>query len=363
MGSFVACIQVAKLPELPMVRCERSLRQSLCVAVAFLIGTCAAAEPPSVPGAPGLRAGDTIAIVAPARGVNLEQLQRVKQVLEQRGYRVKHASDIGRRYGYLAGTDERRAEELMQAFLDPEVKAVFPFTGGYGTTRILERLDYAAIAANPKILIGFSDITGLHLALQAKAPIISFHSPNPDGGWGREQGMNPYAERWLWRAIEAIPNSAETGFTYDVPDPTEALTAMRPGKAAGRLTGGNLSLVAALMGTPFEIQTEGRVVFLEDVHEAPYRIDRYLSQLRLAGKLREPAAVVLGQFTDAGEHDEDGLTMEQVMRDYFQDAPYPVITNFPAGHVSYNATLPIGAMVEVDADRGIVRVLESPVRP
>lgn len=311
----------------------------------------------------GLRPGDTIALVAPARNVNRAALERVTQRLQALGYRVKFAEDIERRYGYLAGSDERRAAELMQAFEDPEVDAVFPFTGGYGTTRLLDRLDYDIIAAHPKILIGFSDITGLHLALQAKTQLITFHAPNADGGWGREAGMNAYAERWLWRCLEKAQNrDTAEGFSYELPEGHGPLQVLQAGKARGRLTGGNLSLVASLMGTPYEIQTEGRVLFLEDVHEAPYRVDRMLSQLRLGGKLRSPAAVVLGQFTDTGDEDDRGLSMDQVLRDYFANAPYPVIANFPAGHVAENATLPMGAEVELDTERSVLRVLQAPVK-
>lgn len=140
------------------------------------------------------------------------------------------------------------------------------------------------------------------------------------------------------------------------------MTRMRPGMAQGLLTGGNLSLISSLMGTPYEIITSGRVLFIEDINEAPYRIDRYLSQLKLAGKLQDPAAVILGQFTDCeADGSKPGLSLTQVFQDYFGDAPYPVIANFPAGHVAHNATLPMGAPIEVDADQLRVRVLEHPV--
>ncbi len=325
------------------------------------LGAAAAASPRVRP--VGLKPGDTIMLVAPARGVDMTQVRRVQVALERQGYRVLVPEAIDRHYGYLAGSDAERAAELMAAFRDPEVAAIFPFTGGYGTTRILDRLDYGEIQRNPKILIGFSDITGLHLALAAKTRLVTFHSPNPDGGWGREAGMDLFAEHWLWRCLTSAPNVSGEGFAYAWPEGQAGMGVVRPGTAAGELIGGNLSLIAALMGTPYEIETAGKVLFMEDVHEAPYRIDRYLSQLKLAGKLKSPAAVILGQFTDADADAEDATwTMQQVFQDYFGDASYPVISNFPAGHVPRNATLPLGVPVEVDTSRGIVRVLQAPVQ-
>jgi muramoyltetrapeptide carboxypeptidase len=303
--------------------------------------------------------------VAPARGVDPNAVQRARERLEASGFRVLLPDNFDRRRGYLAGSDQERADELMEAFRREDVDAVFPFTGGYGTTRLLDRLDFGQIAAHPKILIGFSDITGLHLAIAAKTNLVTFHTPNPDTGLGRPEGMDPYAERFFWRCLRADQNQAGVGFAYEVPDPQKPLLSLRPGTARGRLIGGNLSLVCATMGTPYEIQTQGRILFLEDVHEAPYRIDRYLSQLRLAGKLDSPSAVILGQFTEADPSpNEDSLTVDEVLTDYFGAAPYPVVANFPAGHVSANATLPIGMEMEVEVRGEIsqVRVLKNPVR-
>ncbi len=313
----------------------------------------------------GLQPGDTIMFVAPARGVDRTAVERARERLEALGFRVVLPDNLDRRRGYLAGSDQERADELMEAFRREDVDAVFPFTGGYGTTRLLDRLDFGQIAAHPKILIGFSDITGLHLAIASKTNLVTFHTPNPDTGLGRPEGMDPFAERFFWRCLRADQNQDPSGFVYEVPDAQQPLLGLRPGIARGRLIGGNLSLVCALMGTPYEIQTQGRVLFLEDVHEAPYRIDRYLSQLRLAGKLESPAAVILGQFTEADPSpNEDSLTVREVLNDYFGTAPYPVVANFPAGHVAANATLPIGVEMEVDVQGEMpqVRVLENPVR-
>lgn len=342
------------------------LRTWICLAIALVVAstgsqqTVVAEEPPTRPAA--LQPGDTIMFVAPAGGLSKERMRRAEKRLVELGFKVVVPDNLFRRRGYLAGTDEERAAELMQALTDPEVDAVFPGTGGYGVTRMLDLLDWEQISKRPKIVVGFSDITALHLALAAKANWVTFHSPNPQWGLGSEDNLTPHSAKYFWRCLLAEPNRGPAGFVYDQPEELGRLEPLAPGKAQGRLTGGNLSLIAALMGTPYEIQTEGRVVFIEDVHEAPYRVDRMLRQLKMAGKLDAPAGVILGQFRDC-EPDEDdkSISLEEVFEDYFQEAPYPVLANFAAGHVPLNATLPLGAMAEIDAEALTVRVLENPV--
>jgi muramoyltetrapeptide carboxypeptidase len=310
----------------------------------------------------GLRPGDTIMFVAPAGPLDQERMERAQKRLQALGFQVRVPDDLYRKRGYLAGSDEMRAAELMAAFSDPEVKGVFPGTGGYGVSRMLDHLDYDVIKANPKIVIGFSDITALHLALAAKTNLITFHSPVPMWGLGSPDNLSEFSARYFWRSLRADQNLDEQGFAYEAPAPSSPLVQFRPGEAQGPLIGGNLSLIVALMGTPYEIDTKGAVLFVEDVGEAPYRIDRYLSQLQLAGKLDDPAAVLLGQFTKCGaEKGKSSLTLDEVFEDYFGNAPYPVIKNFPVGHHKWNATLPIGAMVKVNADTVCVRLLENPV--
>ncbi|MCB9867864.1 MAG: LD-carboxypeptidase [Phycisphaerales bacterium] len=344
---------------------------TLAMAAAFSITGCAAHKAgmpdPIFPEA--LQRGDTIAFVAPAGPLDRTRMELARQRLEDMGFHVRVPSDLYRTRGYLAGPDETRAAELMAAFADPEVKAIFPGTGGYGVTRMLDRLDYDVIRRNPKVFIGFSDITGLHLAIQKKTGLVTFHSPNPMWGLGSDGNLKPFSADCFWRALLAERYCAADGeplppgYAYELPADVAPTKVLAPGVARGRLTGGNLSLVAALMGTPYEIETRGRVLFLEDVGERPYRIDRYLSQLRLGGKLDGVAAVILGQFRDcAPKPDEDSLSLDEVIADYFGGLGVPVITNFPAGHVANNATLPLGALVEVDADHNRVAVLENLVR-
>lgn len=313
-----------------------------------------------------LKPGDLVVLVAPAAPVGEQTIAETVQGLEKMGLRVRVVDHATAKYGYLAGTDEQRAASLNAAFADPEVKGVFPVTGGYGVTRILDKLDYEMIRKNPKVLAGYSDITGLHIALNQKSGLITFHGPNWTTLMKQDAEDRSWPTKWSMRAMMAdrYAGAKEPGYVYDFDDLTTKPITMVAGKARGRLIGGNLSLVAAMMGTPYEIQTEGRILFLEDTREEPYRVDRMLSTLRLAGKLDKCAAVLLGDFTyvpPKGETVREGFTVEEVLEQYFGHAPYPVIAQWPTGHIKPNASLPVGALAEVDADARSLRLLENPV--
>lgn len=304
--------------------------------------------------------------VAPAGPLDRERMARARARLEARGYRVVERDDLYSEEGYLAGDDPRRSAELMQAFLDPGVDAVFPGTGGYGAMRILERLDYAAIRRHPKALVGFSDITALHAAINRHAGLVTFHSPSPMYTLGGETDAAPFTLRYLFRALEGTRRyGLRRSYPIQVPAAAPQPFAFGHGRARGRLVGGNLSLISALEGTPFALDTRGAILLVEDVGEAPYRVDRMLRQLQLAGKLAQLRGAVVGQFTrpydrEADEEREDPrYTTDGVIRQYFENAGIPVLVNFPIGHHAMNATLPMGGLVEVDADRGTLRVLDG----
>lgn len=312
---------------------------------------------------PRLEPGGTIMFVAPAGNLNKERMLRAKEHLESMGYEVKMRHDLFAADGYLAGGDQRRAEELMQAFLDPQVDAVFPGRGGYGTMRIFDRLDFEKIRANPKIVIGFSDITALHSALNRQAGLVSFHTPSPMWSLGNEEGMTPFTAKYFWKALTADPDTKRNGYTIEGPREAPQIVTMGKGKAQGRLTGGNLSMISALEGTPFAIDTRDAILVIEDVREAPYRVDRMLRQLQLAGKLQTLRGAVLGRFTRNYDHEEDQMTedprftVDGVLKQYFKPLGIPVLMNFPVGHHRYNASLPMGAIVEIDAKEGLLRIL------
>ncbi|RIK78332.1 MAG: LD-carboxypeptidase [Planctomycetota bacterium] len=314
-----------------------------------------------------LKPGDTVMFVAPAGPPERPQVMLAKRRIEERGYRVKMRDDIFAVEGYLAGTDERRADEMMEAFADPEVDAVLCVRGGYGVMRILDRLDYALIRQNPKAVLGFSDVTALHAALNRKAGLVSFHGPGPASGLGAEDQPSDFTVRWLIQAIEQSGSGGSDGYTIDVPAAVANVDSFGKGKARGRLVGGNLSLISALEGTPYAIDAEDAILLIEDVNEAPYRIDRMLQQLKLAGKLGQIKGAVLGLFTTEYVR-EDKLTddvrfdTQGVLRQYFESAGVPVLVNYPIGHHRQNCTVPLGAQVEVDADAKTLRILRMRLR-
>ncbi|MGE3639848.1 MAG: LD-carboxypeptidase [Pirellulales bacterium] len=312
-----------------------------------------------------LRRGDTISVIAPAGPVVRERLEKAFAFLTSRGYRIKTHGDVFRKTGYLAGDDSTRAGELMAAFADPESRAVWCARGGYGVARLLGRLDYDLIQRHPKVFVGFSDITGLHLAFQNRASLVTFHGPNLQDGFGAAEPMSETTEAALWRTI-APDGELDTGMqlaTYAEDGVADVrLRAIVPGIANGRLTGGNLSVLAGLIGTPYDVETEGRILFLEDVNEPVYRVDRYLAQLSLAGKLRAAAGVLLGSFNfDEGEPSESADAMNAILNEYFGQLEVPVLAGLPAGHQKENWALPISGLVEVNANARRVTLVENPV--
>lgn len=354
---------------------------AICVAMIAITTSCQPARAdeeiapaPIFPKA--LAAGDTIMFVAPAKYLDQPRNRLAKKRLEELGFKVRFPKTLFRKHGYLAGSDQERAAEVMAAFNDPDVAAIFPGTGGYGTTRIVDDLDYDAIRRHPKLFIGFSDITALHVAINQKTGLVTFHSPNPEYGLGNPDNLKPWAAHWFWRALSANEYGKEKGYSILVKPTAQQIAESKglyadvapavtlvPGIARGRLIGGNLSVLHALMGTPYEIQTAGKILLLEDVGEDPYRIDRMLSTLKLAGKFDHVAGVVLGCFTHREDEEpwSDDWSMDDVLADYFANLGVPVLKQFPIGHVPYNTTLPIGAECELDATAGTIRLLENPV--
>jgi muramoyltetrapeptide carboxypeptidase len=342
-----------------------------------------------------LKPGDTIMFVAPAADLDRTRMMLAKKRLEKRGYKIKMRDDLFEVDGYLAGSDQRRADEMMQAFRDPEVDAVFPGTGGYGVTRMLDLLDYDVIRQNPKLLIGFSDITALHAALNKKSGLITYHSPVTMYGLGSEDNLSKFSEKYFFRAVEDGPDACKD-YTIECPAKEEVPQpiALGKGKARGRLTGGNLTLIAALEGTPYALDMDGAILLIEDVGEAPYRVDRMLQQLKSAGKLSKIRGAVVGQFTESErvpsrpdqyvaiatkygewfwrncqrlfievpepkeeEPTDPRFTVEGVLHQYFDPLEVPVLMNFPIGHCKMNCTLPLGGEVEIDADKATLTVI------
>lgn len=338
------------------------------IAAALLGGSSALPAAKAVAAASGkilkprrLAPGDTIGLIAPASSSLEDEGVRVSlDLVRSLGFKVKQGAHLFDRQQYLAGEDRARADDVNSMFADNAVDAIFCLRGGYGTPRMLPYLDYDLIRDNPKILLGMSDITGLLTAIHTRTGVIGFHGPNASDSFS-DYSLSEF-KRVLMQPTPTTLIGAAPPFESGEGkiDRKNRLTYITGGVAKGRLIGGNLTLISVLMGTEFEPDFRNRIVFLEDVHEAPYRIDRMLTQLRLAGKLQEAAGIAFGKFTDS---DTDGNTfsIEEVLRDRTADLGIPVVRGFMIGHVNEQTVVPIGIEAELNGDTGTLRLLEPAV--
>ncbi len=299
---------------------------------------------------PKLSAGDTISIVAPAGTVD-ERLGFETGVasLERMGFRVRYQDRIFHSARYLAGGDQERAEELMGAFEDPSIHAVMALRGGYGCSRLIPLLREKRLRPHPKVFIGFSDITTLHMFFRRRFGWVTVHGP-------------------MAASIGKVTSEEENHFVSLLTDPGyrpvlhfDHLETWSPGTAEGILVGGCLAIVAASIGTPYEVKTDGKILFLEDQGEPPYRLDRMLTHLSLAGKLDNVAGILLGGFLDC-EPTQANYTAADTLRDILTRLNVPVIAGFPAGHGPENWAIPLGAKVRIDADARSIEFLDSAVK-
>lgn len=290
---------------------------------------------------PPISPGDTLGLVAPAGPVDPASLTRAIDVLEAAGFAVKTYRPLDARVDYLAGTDEQRAAELNAALADTETTALLPIRGGYGVTRILHHVDFSPLKMRPKLMCGFSDITALHLAF-ARVGLATLHGPNLQDGLGQDEPLGETAEAAYWFWLAGVGDYPKLQATLAA----EGCRVLSPGACAGPVLGGNLAVFCGLIGTPYQPALEGAILFIEDVGEAPYRVDRYLSQLQLAGVFDRLAGVVLGHFTECGTDGE----LERVFGRYLAALGKPVLANFPAGHVASNCAFPLGVTALLDTE-------------
>ncbi|MBN1441364.1 MAG: LD-carboxypeptidase [Planctomycetes bacterium] len=318
-------------------------------------------RPAAVPLKPEpLRAGDVVGLIAPAGPLDETSVAKAVDSIRREGFAVKLSKGYQQADGYLAASDEVRAAELNAMFRSPEVKAIICLRGGYGSPRILDRIDYEAVRQNPKIFVGYSDITAVLNALQARTGLVVFHGPMAKE-LGQGDGLSPFTARHFWSAFVAESPLFED-WGAGLPRSANRLETIVEGTAEGILVGGNLSVVTATVGTPFELDARDAILFLEEVNEKTFRIDRMLNQLRLAGKLSSLRGVLLGRFTNCGPEGVGGArSLDVVFREYFGGLGIPVLAGFPAGHVDDHATLPFGIRVRLDATRRKLRLLEAPV--
>ena len=310
-----------------------------------------------------LRAGDTVGLITPSTFVSdPDRLQLARRTAEYFGLRPKVGRNVAKREGYLGGTVAERLEDLHAMFRDPEVKAVFAIRGGYGSEQILDGIDYQLIRRNPKVFLGYSDITAMHLAIQKRAGLVTFHGPVV------LSQFTEYTQNWFRKAlfqtepVGAVTNPPEANALR----PKHTLRTIRPGSGRGPLIGGNLTLISTTMGTPFEIETRGRVLFLEDVSEEPYSIDRMLTQLRLAGKFDGVAGIIFGECHDCKPREfqqsfDSTFSLGEVLDEILKQAKVPVLSGLTIGHTEDQLTLPEGVMARLDADKQELVIEESGV--
>jgi muramoyltetrapeptide carboxypeptidase len=306
--------------------------------------------------APRLRRGDWIGVISPAGPVaDRSQIERGVRYLEQQGYRVVVGEHAHKTYGYWAGTDEERLADLHAMFLNPEVKAILCVRGGYGISRLLSRLNYRLIIRHPKILVGFSDVTSLQLALWKKCGLVTFHGPMLRADLSNR--IDPFTEESFWRLITSAKQPKPYVFSE------EELTHRIPGKSVGRLLGGNLSLVVSLLGTPYQPDYREALLFLEEVAEEPYRIDRMLMQLSNAGVLNQISGILTGQFAHCRTRDPSrpSFSVEQVLTDFGLKCGKPFLSGLPFGHVARKMTLPVGVRARLETGACRLVLLESAV--
>lgn len=310
-----------------------------------------------------LEPGDTVGIIAPASAPpDPKSIDRSVEALERLGFRPRLAPNARRRWGFLAGSDRERAGDLMQMFAERKVKAILCVRGGYGAARLLPLLDYQAIRANPKIFIGYSDITSLHFAFLEKASLISFHGPMLNSDFIKKSFPGFTLDSFLRTLTRpSAPGSLCQGYRK------KTVSIIRRGVAAGPLLGGNISILCTTLGTPYQPSFKNRILFFEDLDEVPYRFDRMLTHLLNAGLLQQVAGIAIGinkncRDPKARQVKEYRQTLVDVFEERLLPLKVPIVMGLPFGHVPLNATLPIGARATLDAVKGDLVIEEPAVR-
>jgi muramoyltetrapeptide carboxypeptidase len=292
-----------------------------------------------------LRQGDVVGVLAPAGAVDPSSLDAGVRMLESAGFRVRLGATARERAGYLAGPDRERAADLHDMFRDPAVRAIFVARGGYGSGRLLPLIDPAVAREHPKVFVANSDLTFLLNHLVQRAELVTFHGP-------------------MVAAFQRHPEAVEILLAMLTGDRVawhaSAQEVIQPGTCEGTLAGGCLSVVVATLGTPYAVQTRGRLLFLEDVNEKPYRIDRMLTHLRQAGAFDEVAGVMFGEMSGCTASENERVSVRDVIGEAFADAPFPVAFGLPSGHGSGTVTLPLGVRARLAGER--LTILESPLR-
>jgi muramoyltetrapeptide carboxypeptidase len=312
-----------------------------------------------------LSPGDTVGLVSPANATyEREPLQLAIEALQALGFNVKLGTHVRGRYGQFGGSDAERAADINAMFADDGVAGLIALTGGSGCNRIVDKLDYALIRRKPKFFGGFSDLTSLVNAIHQQTGLVTFHCPVAGSEWN-EFSVAHFKAMVMQETAELPLLKNPVGERGDnLVQTQDRIQTLRGGKARGRLLGGNLAVLSSLAGSPFWHDWRGAILFLEEINEYIYRVDRMLSTLRLSGALDQLAGVVLGKFTkcEPGDGNFGTLTLDEVFDDYFLPLQVPVYRGAMIGHIKRKFTLPVGAPVEIDADAGSIRLLAAAVR-
>ncbi|MDP5121170.1 MAG: LD-carboxypeptidase [Spirosomaceae bacterium] len=310
---------------------------------------------------PRLKTGDTVGLICPAApAYNREELKSIEESMQALGLNLKYGKNFWNRYGYLAGTDPERAADVNTMFADESVKMILCVHGGWGCARILPLLDYNLIRSNPKIIIGYSDVTALLLGIHAKTGLVTFHGPVGSSTWNKfsvdffKKVLMLGEEVTMQNPIIIGDNLAQTN---------DRISTINSGITQGKLLGGNLTVLSHLIGTEYVPDWESSIFFAEDIGEAPYSVDRMITHLKLAGVFDKINGFVFGKCTDCkpGSGGYGSLTLEDIWRDHIQPSQKPAFTGAMIGHIEDKFTIPIGINAEINADKGTIRLLEAAV--
>jgi len=301
----------------------------------------------------GLQKGDVIAVTAPAGAIfNSHQILKFESKLKSLGFKVLLGKTLYKQDGFLAGNDEFRIQELHTLFKDKTVKAIIAMRGGWGCARILDKLDYQLIKENPKILMGYSDITSLLIAVQQKTGLITYHGPVGYSSWKEFSTFNVFKT-----VVDGKPFIMKNPSTH-----TKGLETVSKGKAVGQLIGGNLTVISSMIGTDYEPNWQNKILFLEETGEEPYRIDRMLWQLKQAQVFDQINGLVIGAFTKCTpEFPSESFSLAEIFNQHFKNSKFPVYKGAVIGHIVPKFTLPIGVNVEMDSENFAIRTLEHSI--
>ncbi len=293
-----------------------------------------------------------IRLIAPAGPINKEQLEQAESKLESMGFRSHFSERVLYQHPYLAGSDADRLRDLHEAFEDSESDAIICIRGGYGTARLLDKIDFSLIKRNPKIFIGYSDITALLNSFWQKTGLVCFHGV---------LGTSTFTDYTRKQFVNLFENNVDEIFTYD----KNSINVLREGKARGKLAGGNLAIVNSLIGTDYQVDFTNKIAFFEDIAEDFYKIDRMLTQLLLAGSLQKATAIILGTFTDCKHQPKHivsdiPISLDEIFAEKFKDLKIPIISGFSFGHFDNKAIFPLGIDVEIDTNSAYkIKLLEK----